>query len=82
MKIVKILCVGILFLGAVPLVFAQEAGRTAKILSVNGDVNVRHPGAKWVTAQVDMVLAERDILVTKDDSEAVLNVDGKGRPRR
>jgi hypothetical protein len=58
---------------------AQESERSAKILSLEGAVEVRLGSQKaWIPAEIGMVLGEGDVIKTRYDSYAVLNLDGSG----
>ena len=80
MKIVSILCIAALVLGMATLAYAVESKRTAQILSIDGQAEVKLAGdSDWSPAQVGMVLKEGDALKTAAGSLLMLNVDGKGQ---
>jgi hypothetical protein len=58
--------------------FAEESGRTARIIEIEGAVEVKPVGGSWVPATVGMILGQRDIIKTGEDSIASLDLDGKG----
>ena len=74
----KILLVLMAVTFVVSYAFAQEARRTVKITAMEGDVSVKLAGGKWTPAVLGADLGERDILKTKANSTATLNVDGNG----
>lgn len=57
--------------------FAQETKRIATVIEIKGTVEVKSPKGKWVTANMGTVLQEGDILRTRANSFATLNLDGK-----
>ena len=57
---------------------AEDAKRTAKIIAIDGIVEVRPVGRTWVAAEVGMELNEGDVIKTAADSTAVLNLNGEG----
>lgn len=78
MKLTRYLCILALTLGVFALSFAEETGRTAAVKELKGTVEVKTPKAGWVAAQVGMILNQQDIIRTKKDSWAVINLDGSG----
>ncbi|MFH1848522.1 MAG: FecR domain-containing protein, partial [Candidatus Omnitrophota bacterium] len=58
--------------------FCEESKRAAKIIEVKGDVSIKHPKGKWMPAEVGIELNEGDVVRTKANSSALLNVDGEG----
>ncbi len=60
-------------------VSAQEAARTAEIIDLEGTVEVRPVGRSWMPAEVGMILKEQDIIKTRSNSTAMLNLDGNGQ---
>jgi len=78
MKILRSVVIMILVLGLASVVYAEQVKRTAKVISLEGDVSVKPIGKDWVAAQVDMALGEGDVIVTKKGASALLNVDGDG----
>ena len=77
LKIVPFLFVLVLLLSY--QVSAQEAARTAEVIDLEGTVEVRPVGGSWTPAEVGMILRERDIIKTRLDSSALLNLDGDGK---
>jgi hypothetical protein len=59
------------------LVFAQQTKRVATIAEVNGVVEVKIAKEAWKPAAAGMTLNEGDLIRTRKDSSALLNVDGK-----
>lgn len=78
MKMTRYLCILVLILGVSSLSFAEETSRTAAVKELKGTVEVKTPKASWVAAQVGMILNQQDIIRTKKDSWAVINLDGTG----
>jgi hypothetical protein len=77
MKIIRILCVLGLVLGIASSGFSEEmAKRTAKISDMKGVVEVKNTTGQIMPAKIGMILSEGDIVTTKSDSWALLNVDG------
>ena len=80
MKALKIVCVLALMASLCLPGFAIEEKRTAKIISLDGNAQVKRTGqVSWEPAEVGMTLAEGDIIKTKNGSWALVNVDGKGQ---
>ena len=78
MKILKMLVIMVLVMGLASAVYAEQVKRTARIIDMQGAVNVKPLDKEWVAAQIDMLLGEGDTIMTKKDSMALLNVDGSG----
>jgi hypothetical protein len=76
MKTIKLLSVMGLILLISSFALAQETKRTATIIDIKGSVEVKTPKANWVPAKTGMVLTEGDIIKTKKNSHAILNLDG------
>lgn len=77
MKIKKIVAIIVLTLCVTSLGFAEDmTKRTAKISDVKGAVEVKTATGEIVPAKVGMVLNEGDMVQTKTNSSAILNVDG------
>ena len=51
----------------------------ATVTEINGKVEVKSLKGKWVVATLGMVLKEGDIIRSKKNSTALLNVNGKGQ---
>lgn len=64
----------LVFLGQT--VFAQNTQREAKIVSIQGTLEIKSLDSDWKPAQVDMILKQGDMIRTKANSSATLNVDG------
>lgn len=79
MNKVKLFFTLILILGTPYLSFAQETKRTATISEIEGVVEARIAKARWTPAQVGMVLNQGDVLRTKGNSLAVLDIDGEAK---
>ncbi len=79
MKILKIVCIFLLVVGVASSAFTEEVKRSAKVVDYEGQVEARLMGErKWAPAESEMVLTEGDILRTRRDSWALLNLDGDG----
>ena len=80
MKVLKMVLILVLTVGLCVPGFAIEEKRTAKIISLDGKAQVKRTGAaSWEPAEVGMMLAEGDIIKTKNGSWALVNVNGKGQ---
>jgi len=59
--------------------FTDEVKRTAKVMALEGRVEARMMGnRRWTPAEAEMILNEGDILRTRRNSWALLNLDGEG----
>lgn len=76
MKIIRLLCVIALIVGACSPALAEEDKRIAAIAEVKGTVEVKTAQGKWIPAQLKMVLNQGDMIRTRKDSSALLNLDG------
>jgi len=76
MKRLRILCIVCLICGLAALSFAEVSKRNATITDIKGKVEVRTSMGSWEAAKAGMVLTEGDIIVTKADSWATLNLSG------
>ncbi len=66
----------LLMIGMCSAAMAEDAGRTAEIVDVDGDAKVRLLGsAEWVLAEKGMVLAQGDTVKTGSDSTMTLRLD-------
>lgn len=80
MKILKVLCILVLVVSVAALAWAAEGKRTAKIISIDGNAQVKLAGqTSWSPASVDMILSEGDTLKTDSKSFALVNVNGIGQ---
>lgn len=79
MKAIRIACLVMSVLVAASIVFAEEVKRTAKVIEMNGEAEVKtgKTGA-WSPLEIGAVLNEGDIVKTSSDSTLTLNVDGSG----
>jgi len=58
---------------------AEEAKREARILTIRGYADVKSMGSdEWMPAELDMVLAEGDILKTGEASWVLLSINEAG----
>jgi len=77
MNIGKTLFLTILVIGCALVVGAEEVGRTAEIIHLDGTAQVKAAGeASWREAKVGVLLSKGDILKTGPDSWAIINLDG------
>jgi len=73
---IKLLCVILIVFGVFSLCLAQEAQRNATIVDMQGAVEVKMGKEGWKPAKTGMALKQGDMIRTKADSWALLNVDG------
>ena len=76
MKMLKVLAVLILAVGLTCTAFAAEEMRTAKLIDIEGDVEVKMADGSQVPAEIGMVLTQGDIVKTKGDSWALVKLEG------
>ena len=77
MKILNFMLVITLIVSLASLGFAEETKRTAAIISLEGGVDVQREGdIKWIPGKEGMVLNEGDVVRTKEDSRAILELTG------
>ncbi len=76
MKVLRILCVIALVCGLAGSSFAELERRTATITDIRGNVEVKISSGSWEAAKVGMTLTEGDIIMTKSESSATLNLSG------
>jgi hypothetical protein len=76
MKILRTVCVICLVCGVAALSFAEVTKRTATIADLKGTVEIRTPAGTWEAAKAGMTLTEGDVITTKADSTATLNLSG------
>ena len=76
MKKLRILCVICLVCAVAALSFAEPIKRTATITDIKGKVDVKTISGVWEAAKVGMALSEGDMITTKADSTATLNLSG------
>lgn len=79
MKIIKLLCVLGLILGLFSTGITEESKRIATIQELQGTVDVRIAKEAWQPAKVGVVLNQGDIIRTKKNSYALLNLDGRAQ---
>ncbi|MBU0694475.1 MAG: FecR domain-containing protein [Candidatus Omnitrophica bacterium] len=79
MKALKIICILFLIVNFVSWGFAEDVKRVSKVIDVSGKVIVKPSGEKgWIPVQKGMIISEGDILKTKVNSWALLNLNGSG----
>ncbi len=79
MKMVKLLCVLGLILGLFSPGFAEQTKRIASITELKGAVEVKIGKEKWMSAKVGMELNQGDLIKTKTNSWALINLDGEAQ---
>jgi len=78
MRILKIVCMGVLIGSITSFCFAQEVERIAQVSDLKGSAQVRLTGEQgWIFAEVGMILHQGDILKTEGNSFVILSIDGK-----
>ncbi|MBU1134212.1 MAG: FecR domain-containing protein [Candidatus Omnitrophica bacterium] len=79
MKALKIICILFLIVNFVSWGFTEDVKRVSKVIDVSGKVIVKPSGEKgWIPVQKGMIISEGDILKTKVNSWALLNLNGSG----
>lgn len=76
MKSLKVLAIILCAAFIASMAVAADTARVAKVLEVQGNVEVKSGSGPWMPASVDMDLKQGDTIRTKSDSFALLNVDG------
>lgn len=76
MKILRLICALSLMMGMCSLAAAEQSKRIATIAQLSGTAEVKSPQGKWMAAKVGTNLTQGDIIRTKANSEALLNLDG------
>ncbi len=76
MKIIRVVMALVFAVGLLSLGLTQEGKRIATVSKIKGTVEVMTPQKTWIPAKVGMVLNQGDIIRTKKDSWALLNLDG------
>ncbi|MDI6758758.1 MAG: FecR family protein [Candidatus Omnitrophota bacterium] len=79
MKVFKLVCVLGLILGFFPPCFAEQTKRIAAISDTKGTVEVKIGKEKWVAAKTGMELNQGDLIRTRKDSWALINLDGEAQ---
>lgn len=79
MKKVIILLLAVALVGCYSFVLAEKVNRIATIAEVKGKVEVRLSGKAWAPATKNMVLTQGDMIRTKADGWALLNLDGNAQ---
>ncbi|MBM3249954.1 MAG: FecR domain-containing protein [Candidatus Omnitrophica bacterium] len=77
MRLVGVILILGLVLGVTALGLAENVKRVASIMEFQGTVEVKMGKAAWQSAQKGMTLNPGDMIRTKKNSFALLNVDGK-----
>lgn len=76
MKIMRLLLVVGLIMAISSMAEAQSVKRVASIKDANGAVEIMSGSGTWTPAKVGMVLQQGDIIRTKANSWALINVNG------
>ena len=76
MKILKATLICVMVIALASSCFAEIQTRSGKILEMKGKVNVAQIGGETVPAKVGMALHEGDILETKGDAWALIELEG------
>lgn len=77
MKISGALAIMVMLGLVTSLAFAEETKRTAKIMDITGQAQVKRAGERsWVPAETGMSLTEGDTIRTKKDSFMILKLKG------
>lgn len=77
MRLLKLVTIVILIFGLVLTGFCKETKRVAKIVGLNGVVEVKTGRSTWRPAKIGMTLKQNDILRTSTNSWTRLNLNGK-----
>jgi len=79
MKILKLMAVLVLVMFLASPAFAEEVQRTAKVIDITGDAQIKPLEAgDWMAAEAGSILNVGDILKTASGCEVILNVNGNG----
>lgn len=78
MKMIRLVFVMGFVLGISCAGLTEEGNRSATIIDLKGTVEVKTPKQAWKAAKIEMVVNQGDIIRTKANSSAVLNLDGLG----
>lgn len=76
MKTIRFIMVILCVFSIAAVAPAAENVRIAKVLEMEGQVEVKSGSGEWMPAAMDMELRQGDMIRTKANSFAVLNVDG------
>lgn len=76
MKLLRVMVIMVFAACIASVALAADAARTAKILEMEGTVEVKAASGSWMPAAVNMELKQGDMIRTKAKSFALLNVDG------
>lgn len=76
MRIASVIFIFALILGAISIGFAENTSRTATIIKLKGVAEIKTSKGPWIPAKIGIVLNQGDIVRTKANSFAVLNLDG------
>ena len=79
MKALRVLFALVLIATLASLVYAEEAKRSARVIDLKGEAEVRLAGREsWVPLETDSVLNQGDIVRTKADSYLTIYLNGVG----
>ncbi|MBI4706945.1 MAG: FecR domain-containing protein [Candidatus Omnitrophica bacterium] len=75
-RLILSMCIMGLVLGLFSIALAEESQRTALLSDFKGVVEIKSGQTDWIPAKMNMVLKQGDVLRTKKDSWAMLQLDG------
>ena len=76
MKTLKIAIIALFILGIVPMALAEETMRIAKVSEFEGTVEAKIASNDWAPVQAGTAMKQGDLIRTKANSWAVLDIDG------
>ena len=76
MKAIKIAFIVCICLGVACAALAEKTKRIAVVSEAQGTVEVKISGKEWIPAVIGATLSQGDMIRTKENSTAVLNLDG------
>ena len=76
MRTAKVLIIMVCAVFVATMAMAADMQRSAKILEMEGSVEVKAASGSWAPASLDMALVQGDMIRTKAKSFVLLNVDG------
>lgn len=76
MRTAKVLMIMVCAAFIASMAIAADSPRIAKVLEMEGSVEVKSASGSWMPAAIDMELKQGDMIRTKASSFALLNVDG------
>lgn len=76
MRTAKVLIIMVCALFVATMAIAADTPRIAKILEAEGSVEVKSASGSWMPAAIGMEMKQGDMIRTRANSFALLNVDG------